>query len=82
MEYSIRAHNTPQLRLAASRSTAGNVPEHWLNGKISRLSCRHPLAKKDRHHPLARFGQRLSRIRGGVKRRQKAATDLPQFDAF
>jgi hypothetical protein len=59
-----------------------NIPEHPIKANLSRLSCPYLRAIFGRHHPLRHSANEVSRIRSTVKMRQKAATDLSQYDAL
>ena len=53
-----------------------------VKAKISRLSFLHPLAINHRHHPLSSGLRKNPRQNRSGKKRQKAAMNLSQYDAF
>jgi len=53
-----------------------------VKAKISRLSCLHPLAINHRHHPLSSGLRKNPGQNRSGKKRQKAAMNLSQYDAF
>ena len=60
----------------------GKNHEHRLKANISRLSCPHFGQSKTRHHPLSSGLRKNPRQNRSGKKRQKAAMNLSQYDAF
>jgi len=79
-------HNRTSDSRALPHATAPwyerSIRQHPTKAHFSRSSRLHPQAKKRWHHPLRHSANEVSRIRSTFKKRQKEATDLPQFVAF
>ena len=58
------------------------ILEHRLNANISRSSCPYLRAIFGRHHPLSSGFRKNPRQNRSGKKRQKAAMNLSQYDAF